>query len=99
MARVLDPAVPELFPAVTPSMVYREPNTEGLSKNELIGVILGSISGGVLMAALFIALLCCCRRNSRDNSNAPKEPTEPVTLVFTDIESSTALWAACPEIM
>ncbi|KEG05209.1 putative receptor-type adenylate cyclase, partial [Trypanosoma grayi] len=31
MARVLDPAVPELFPAVTPSMEYGEPDKNGLS--------------------------------------------------------------------
>ncbi|KEG06936.1 receptor-type adenylate cyclase [Trypanosoma grayi] len=97
MARVLDPAVPELFPAVTPLMVYREHNTEGLSKDELIGVIIGSISGGVLLVALFASF--CCRGDPRDNNYAPKEPTEPVTLVFTDIESSTAQWSACPEIM
>ncbi|KEG05624.1 adenylyl cyclase, partial [Trypanosoma grayi] len=87
MARVLDPAVPELFPAVTPSMEYGEPDKNGLSDDQLIAVIVGSISGGVLLAALF-AFFCC--RAIRDNNNAPKEPTEPVTLVFTDIESSTA---------
>ncbi|KEG13507.1 adenylyl cyclase [Trypanosoma grayi] len=96
MARVLDPAVPELFPAVTPSMEYGEPDKNGLSDAQLIGIIVGPISGGVLLAALF-AFFCCCA--GRDNNNAPKEPTDPVTLVFTDIESSTALWAACPEIM
>nr|1FX4_A Chain A, RECEPTOR-TYPE ADENYLATE CYCLASE GRESAG 4.3 [Trypanosoma brucei] len=34
-----------------------------------------------------------------DNDSAPKEPTGPVTLIFTDIESSTALWAAHPDLM
>ncbi|KEG05544.1 adenylyl cyclase, partial [Trypanosoma grayi] len=53
MARVLDPAVPELFPAVTPSMEYREQLNNGASKEKLIAVIVGSISGGVLLAALF----------------------------------------------
>ncbi|KEG07006.1 receptor-type adenylate cyclase, partial [Trypanosoma grayi] len=90
MARVIVPAVPELFPAVTPSMEYGEPDKNGLSDDQLIGIIVGPISGGVLLAALFA--FCCCRA-IRDNNNAPKEPTDPVTLVFTDIESSTALWA------
>nr|Q99279.1 RecName: Full=Receptor-type adenylate cyclase GRESAG 4.1; AltName: Full=ATP pyrophosphate-lyase; AltName: Full=Adenylyl cyclase [Trypanosoma brucei brucei]CAA36364.1 putative adenyl/guanylyl cyclase [Trypanosoma brucei] len=35
----------------------------------------------------------------RNNNRAPKEPTDPVTLIFTDIESSTALWAAHPDLM
>ncbi|KEG05262.1 putative receptor-type adenylate cyclase, partial [Trypanosoma grayi] len=94
MARVFDPTVPELFSPVTPSMVYREPSG-GLTLQQLIGIIAGSVAG-VLLAAMIVSILCC-RRDARDNNNAPKEPTDPVTLVFTDIESSTALWAACPE--
>ncbi|RNE95543.1 receptor-type adenylate cyclase, partial [Trypanosoma conorhini] len=55
--------------------------------------------GGLLLVGRWrLCLLRFCR-DSRDNANAPKEPTEPVTLVFTDIESSTALWAACSELM
>ncbi|RNE94995.1 adenylate cyclase, partial [Trypanosoma conorhini] len=98
LARALDPAVPVLFPAVTPTMEYAEPATRGLTEPELIGIIVGSVVGGLLLVAVAALLLHFCR-GSRDNANAPKEPTDPVTLVFTDIESSTALWAACPELM
>ncbi|RNE96772.1 receptor-type adenylate cyclase, partial [Trypanosoma conorhini] len=59
---------------------------------------LGSVVGGLLLVGVAALLLHFCR-DSRDNANAPKEPTDPVTLVFTDIESSTALWAACSELM
>ncbi|ORC86660.1 receptor-type adenylate cyclase, partial [Trypanosoma theileri] len=70
----------------------------GLTLQQLIGVIIGAIVLLLLLVGVLVLLLCR-RRSARDNGNAPKEPTDPVTLVFTDIESSTALWAACPEIM
>ncbi|KAF5216192.1 hypothetical protein ECC02_011059 [Trypanosoma cruzi] len=98
LARALDPAVPVLSPAVTPSMEYRRPIARGLTARQLIGVIVGSVAAALLLIALILFLLHFCR-GSRNNANAPKERTDPVTLVFTDIESSTALWAACPEVM
>ncbi|KAF8295696.1 receptor-type adenylate cyclase [Trypanosoma cruzi] len=94
LARALDPAVPELSPAVTPSMKYADPAAGGLTARLLIGVFAGCAA-----ALLLVAVLRYFCRSSRDNANAPKERTDPVTLVFTDIESSTALWAACPETM
>ncbi|KAH9600918.1 Adenylyl cyclase class-3/4/guanylyl cyclase [Trypanosoma melophagium] len=98
MSRALNPTVSELFPPVTPSMEYVEPPKGGLTLQQLIGVIVGCVAGVLLLVGLILFLLLR-RRSARDNANAPKEPTDPVTLVFTDIESSTALWAACPEIM
>ncbi|PBJ69664.1 receptor-type adenylate cyclase [Trypanosoma cruzi cruzi] len=98
LARALDPAVPVLSHAVTPSMEYRRPVARGLTAQQLIGVIVGSVAAALLLIALILLLLYFCR-DSRDNENAPKERTDPVTLVFTDIESSTAMWAACPEVM
>ncbi|RNC55919.1 receptor-type adenylate cyclase b, partial [Trypanosoma cruzi] len=98
LARALDPAVPVLSHAVTPSMEYRRPIARGLTARQLIGVIVGSVAAALLLIALILLLLHFCR-DSRDNANAPKERKDPVTLVFTDIESSTALWAACPEVM
>ncbi|KAF5219180.1 hypothetical protein ECC02_007876 [Trypanosoma cruzi] len=98
LARALDPAVPVLFPAVTPSMEYRRPIASGLTARQLTGTIVGSVVAALLLIALILLLLHFCR-DSRDNANAPKERKDPVTLVFTDIESSTALWAACPEAM
>ncbi|KEG05151.1 putative receptor-type adenylate cyclase, partial [Trypanosoma grayi] len=92
MARVFDPTVPELFSPVTPSMVYRA-TSRGLTLLQISSIFIF-----FLLLAVAVGLFGCCR-DARDNNNAPKEPTDPVTVVFTDIESSTALWAACPEIM
>jgi adenylate cyclase len=39
------------------------------------------------------------KAGKRDNSHAPVDPSVPVTLIFTDIESSTSLWAVAPEAM
>ncbi|RNE97079.1 esag4 [Trypanosoma rangeli] len=99
LARALDPAVPVLFPAVTPSMEYVEPAAHGLVTAQLVGIAIAVVFlVAIIVVAIIVVVLCCCR-DSRDNANAPKEPTDPVTLVFTDIESSTALWAACSELM
>ncbi|RNF05657.1 receptor-type adenylate cyclase [Trypanosoma rangeli] len=97
LARALDPAVPVLFPAVTPSMEYTEPGS-WLTMAQLIGIIVGVMLLLIIIAAVVVVVLHFCR-DSRNNANAPKEPTDPVTLVFTDIESSTALWSACSEVM
>ncbi|RNE97224.1 receptor-type adenylate cyclase, partial [Trypanosoma rangeli] len=97
LARALDPAVPVLFPAVTPSMRYTEPGS-WLTTAQLIGIIVGVVLLVTIIVAV-VAVVVHLRRDSRNNANAPKEPTDPVTLVFTDIESSTALWAALPEAM
>ncbi|KAK7196155.1 receptor-type adenylate cyclase a-like protein [Novymonas esmeraldas] len=55
----------------------------------------------VVVAAVAAAVVFCifCSGDSRDNRNAPKDANEPVTLMFTDIESSTALWATAPQAM
>ena len=39
------------------------------------------------------------RSNTRDNSAAPRDESNPIAMLFTDVQSSTALWAAIPEIM
>ena len=38
-------------------------------------------------------------RKGRDNSCAPTDATKPFAVVFTDIESSTALWGRYPTVM
>ncbi|CBH13844.1 receptor-type adenylate cyclase GRESAG 4,putative [Trypanosoma brucei gambiense DAL972] len=97
MARVLNPSVPPVTKAATPSMQYTHPNN-GLSARKLAGIIVGSLFL-VLLTVLLVVLLSFFRRHARDNENAPKELTDPVTLIFTDIDSSTAQWAAHPELM
>ncbi|KAH8607052.1 Periplasmic binding protein Adenylate and Guanylate cyclase catalytic domain [Trypanosoma vivax] len=97
MARALDPAVPEARAPVTRALVYREQLYLGMKLPAFMGVLVGFL---MLMSALcFLMYAHFWRRDARDNRNAPKVLTAPVTLVFTDIESSTAQWAANPQLM
>ncbi|CCD19987.1 receptor-type adenylate cyclase, putative, (fragment), partial [Trypanosoma vivax Y486] len=97
MARVLDPSVPVVKPPSSKPLVYREPLYLGMRLASFLGALFGfflfiALCGGLVFMQFF-------RRDARDNRNAPKVPTAPVTLVFTDIESSTAQWAANPQLM
>ncbi|RHW67462.1 Adenylate and Guanylate cyclase catalytic domain containing protein [Trypanosoma brucei equiperdum] len=96
-ARVLNPSLPVAEDPITPSMEYKKPR-EQLTSSEIAGIVMGSVIALMLFATLGVALLCS-RRNKRDNDRAPREPTDPVTLIFTDIENSTAQWAAHPDLM
>ncbi|CCD17047.1 unnamed protein product [Trypanosoma congolense IL3000] len=99
-SRALNASVPPLTHAMTPLVSYHDPNLDRLTGAQLAGVITGSIFALLLLISLLVVmLLCLLRRGARDNDSAPKEPLVPVTLIFTDIESSTALWAAHPELM
>nr|AEL79570.1 adenylate cyclase [Trypanosoma evansi] len=99
MARVLNPSVPPVTKAATPSMRYANRNRGSLSGKQLAGVIVGALSALVLFFVLLLVCTCLLGKGARDNENAPKEMVIPVTLIFTDIESSTAQWAAHPELM
>nr|CAJ2470475.1 unnamed protein product [Leishmania braziliensis] len=97
--RMLDPRVPPLTAPMTPSLVYRpRVASSALTPAERNGIIAGVVLLVVASIAAVGLLLYCCMDN-RDNDAAPKDGDEPVTLVFTDIESSTALWAALPQLM
>ena len=61
--------------------------------------IAGIAVGGAAALVLAIYFICWARSGKRDNSSAPKEVSLPVTLMFTDIQSSTSLWARCPDVM
>ncbi|KAG5503746.1 hypothetical protein JIQ42_07261 [Leishmania sp. Namibia] len=99
MQRMLDPKVPRVSPPSTPSMVYRpRSRSDALTPAQRNAIIIGSIVGTVAMIAGCAMLVYYCI-DSRDNDAAPKDGDEPVTLIFTDIESSTALWAALPQLM
>ena len=67
----------------------------GLSSGAILGIAIGASIGGILL----IALVCWSRAGGRNNRHAPKNPDVPVTLIFTDIQSSTGLWAANPDVM
>ncbi|KAG5481484.1 hypothetical protein LSCM1_05501 [Leishmania martiniquensis] len=99
MQRILDPKVPQLTRPMTPSMEYRPRERLGaLTPMQRNAIIIGSVVGGVALIAGCTLLLYCCI-DSRDNDAAPRDSDGPVTLIFTDIESSTALWAALPQLM
>ncbi|SCU70499.1 Adenylate and Guanylate cyclase catalytic domain containing protein, putative [Trypanosoma equiperdum] len=98
MDRALNASVAPLTSGATPSLVYIDPYSKVLSGGRLAGVIVGVLFILLLLVALLLVLLCL-RRSARDNDSAPKEPADPVTLIFTDVESSTAQWAAHPELM
>eukprot|EP00796_Vickermania_ingenoplastis_P007393 gene7393-5206_t len=53
----------------------------------------------VVAICLSLVLYFCCWKSARDNHFAPKNAAQPVTIMFTDIQSSTALWAEFPEEM
>nr|Q99280.1 RecName: Full=Receptor-type adenylate cyclase GRESAG 4.3; AltName: Full=ATP pyrophosphate-lyase; AltName: Full=Adenylyl cyclase [Trypanosoma brucei brucei]CAA36366.1 putative adenyl/guanylyl cyclase [Trypanosoma brucei] len=98
MARALRSDEPLLQNPMSPSLVYTVPNGNALTPAQLAGVVGGSLFV-VALAICLSVLACFTLRGTRDNDSAPKEPTGPVTLIFTDIESSTALWAAHPDLM
>ncbi|CAJ1987800.1 RAC-B2 / receptor-adenylate cyclase [Leishmania donovani] len=97
--RMLDPTVPQLSSPMTPTMDYRpRQRSHALTPAQRGGAIAGiALLTVILLAVAGLALYCCM--DNRNNDAAPKDGDEPVTLLFTDIESSTALWAALPQLM
>lgn len=64
----------------------------------IVGAVVGSVgflSILVLTAVIYFGLT----KPTRDVANAPKDPTQPFALAFTDIQSSTALWVRAPQEM
>ena len=53
------------------------------------------------IAVLIVASACFVYFNTtrKDNRNAPADPSKPFTIMFTDIQASTMLWAALPQRM
>ncbi|RHW71105.1 Adenylate and Guanylate cyclase catalytic domain containing protein [Trypanosoma brucei equiperdum] len=98
MARVLNPSVPPVSQPESPSIHYYS-NGLNMTEEEFIGTIVGTILCLIALVLIVTVIRRLMRLNARDNENAPKELTDPVTLIFTDIESSTAQWAAHPELM
>ncbi|GET87569.1 receptor-type adenylate cyclase, putative [Leishmania tarentolae] len=97
--RMLDPTVPPLSSPMTPTMQYRPRQKSNLlTPAQRNGLIAGTIVGGAVVIGTCTLIMYYCI-DSRNNDTAPKDGDEPVTLIFTDIESSTALWAALPQLM
>ena len=68
-----------------------------LAAGDVAVVIVIGIAAAVFTLLVILAIKWYQRRNQRDTSCAPKSP--PVTLIFTDIESSTNLWVSYPQAM
>eukprot|EP00667_Euglena_gracilis_P005443 EG_transcript_5481 len=63
---------------------------------------LGGVAGGAAAGLIIIGgcLLCWVRRHGRrNNTDAPKDPSQGFCIIFTDIQGSTSLWAAIPDVM
>eukprot|EP00667_Euglena_gracilis_P000421 EG_transcript_421 len=85
------------YQTTTCNVVYKplqltEPPAPSIVLPVALGVGLGA---SALLAGLALAVLC----GRRNNRAAPKDPTKPFAVIFTDIQASTALWAAIPNDM
>ncbi|CCD14567.1 unnamed protein product [Trypanosoma congolense IL3000] len=98
MERVLDPSVPLVEEPISEPLQYVDPGVWVLTSS-MIGGMGATFCFLASIAATVMSLTRYFWGDARDNQYAPKVPTAPVTLIFTDIESSTALWAAHPELM
>jgi len=95
IARVFNLSEPVLFDNLDMKVTRPPPAT--FNYNLLLSAIIPfSIDICVIVGIIFYLLYW---RSSRDNKMAPKDPNRPVTLMFTDIQSSTSLWALFPEQM
>ncbi|EPY27366.1 hypothetical protein STCU_05787 [Strigomonas culicis] len=83
------------------------PNDTAPIQSSKMKIVVGAVVASCMVVAVVLTLivLFCTGTiggNARDNRNAPKETdseSATVTIVFTDIESSTALWSAVPKEM
>ena len=95
-----DPSVKPVYQLKLPNAAieYTTPFEQTSSLPTTV-IAVACVVGGVLLIVLLGGLifsLCCIGRR---NAAAPKDETKPFTIVFTDIQSSTSLWAEVPEVM
>eukprot|EP00669_Euglena_mutabilis_P004836 TRINITY_DN1619_c0_g1_i4.p1 TRINITY_DN1619_c0_g1~~TRINITY_DN1619_c0_g1_i4.p1 ORF type:complete len:580 (-),score=121.20 TRINITY_DN1619_c0_g1_i4:293-2032(-) len=66
-----------------------------------LSVLTGSVAGAAGFVILVILILATILlfKTARNNLAAPKNPNKPFCILFTDIQSSTHLWATAPEEM
>ena len=82
----------QYFPYVPPPAA-----AASLSAGAVAGIAVGASLGFLALVAAFILINLFVF--GRNNLSAPKDPSLPFTIVFTDIQSSTALWARAPAAM
>jgi class 3 adenylate cyclase len=66
---------------------------------DLVAPIVGTVAAVTLLVIAGIVASRLLAPKGRDNSAAPTDGAKPFAIVFTDIQSSTALWARSPEAM
>eukprot|EP00744_Colponema_vietnamica_P007671 GILI01011018.1.p1 GENE.GILI01011018.1~~GILI01011018.1.p1 ORF type:complete len:1036 (+),score=210.76 GILI01011018.1:314-3421(+) len=71
-------------------------NNNGLSSGAIAGISVGCSIALLIVIAGFVINALFFGRNNR---SAPKDSSLPFAIVFTDIQSSTALWSRAPAAM
>ena len=92
---------PALIRSARPQHIYSsatcEVQYEPLQHNYTLAIVLGVAAAVVLLiTGAVVAVLVVWYTNRRDNASAPKDERQPFCIVFTDIQSSTTLWASLP---
>jgi class 3 adenylate cyclase len=67
-----------------------------MSTAEIVGTVLALV---LLALVSVLTVFLIVRAFQRDNSCAPKDATKPFAMAFTDIQSSTSMWARAPNYM
>eukprot|EP00667_Euglena_gracilis_P000924 EG_transcript_925 len=85
----------ELLYSITTCRVAYLPFND--SSDVLVPATVGGVVGGFFCLLLVTGAVVL--RMKRNNSAAPKNSNKPFCVLFTDIQSSTHLWATVPDIM
>ena len=73
-----------------------QPAASFFTTGAIVGIAVGS--SGLFVGLCIVAVCCSMSLLFRNNRDAPKDG-QSVTIVFTDIQSSTQLWARLPQQM
>ena len=73
------------------------PADNSLSTGSIAGIAVGAAAALIGLLVAFVLINVCCF--GRNNRAAPADPSRAFTIVFTDIQSSTALWSRAPSAM
>ncbi|KAG8347607.1 putative receptor-type adenylate cyclase [Trypanosoma vivax] len=92
-SRAMDHRVPPLLSGVTPQD-HGFMLSSRISQPKIVAMALGALAALLLLALMYYLL-----RRRRVNDCAPKDPSQPVTLVYTNVEGSVDLWRKYPEAM